>query len=129
MKNGIIIVFVLFGMCLTILLMRRQIRGAVVTLTPGVTFPWYKGTTLTAMEAATIILPGAILPDETKIGEIIRASDDNMEIGFTPKEGASGFETIILKFQKGQAVTLARSSDAMLVEEAKQTKTFRKTGK
>jgi hypothetical protein len=129
MKTGIIVAFVLIGACLAVALARRQSRGVVVSLSPGVTFPWYKGTTYTATEPATIILPGAILGEGTKIGDIIRARDDNMEIGFTLKEGEKGFEIIILKFQKGQSVTLGRSSDAILVDDAKQSRTFRKMGR
>ncbi len=52
-----------------------------------------------------------------------------MEIGFTLKEWAAGFETIVLKFQTGQSVTLARSSDAVLVDEANQPRTFHKQGR
>jgi hypothetical protein len=129
MKTAIIVVAVVVGAGMAILMAVRQSKGVVVSLAPGATFPWYKGTTYMATESATIILPGAILRDGTKIGDIIQANDDDMEIGFTPKEGGSGFETIILKFRKGQSVTLGRSSDAILVDEAGKPKTFRKRGK
>jgi hypothetical protein len=98
-------------------------------LSPGTIFTWQKGTRLTAMEAATVIIPGAILVDGTPIGDIIHASDDKMEIGFTPKEGSPGFETIILKFQAGQSVTLNRGSDAMLGDKADRSKKFLKYGR
>jgi hypothetical protein len=49
-----------------------------------------------------------------------------MEIGFTPKQHGPGFDTVILKFQKGQGVTLARSSQAILMDEQNQSRTFLK---
>lgn len=129
MKKVIAIVGIVLVAGLSSILVWRQQKGTEVRLSPGSTFAWYKGTTLTAMESAVIVLPGEILPEDTPIGQIIQANDDDMQIGLPPKQGSSGFESVILKFKTGQSVTLGRSSDAMLVNEENQPKRFQKKGR
>jgi hypothetical protein len=129
MKSAVLLAAMLIVVSAIVFWMLRQSNGAVISLTPGTTFQWHKGTSYTAIEPATIHLPGAILGNEAKIGDIIQADDDNMEIGFMPRHGASGFERIVLRFKQGQSVTLGRSSDAILIDEANLPKRFHKRGK
>ncbi len=74
LKTAIIVVAVVADIGIALILALRQSKRVVVSLVPGATFPWSRGTTYTATEPATIILPGAILRDGTKVGDIIQAS-------------------------------------------------------
>ena len=67
------------------------------------------------------MFPGALVRDDEQIGSIIDA-DDNAEIGF--QDQSDGTKVIHLRLRVGQAVTLRRSSDVMLLASDERVRVF-----
>jgi len=87
-------------------------------------FAWPQGLRLVAGEQVTILLPGALVPPEAQIGSVIDVPDD-AEIGFRESENpGEPFSHIVLKLEKGQAVKVARSTQAVVLTESVKTVTF-----
>jgi hypothetical protein len=85
------------------------------SVTPGETFPWLKGTRIEATELTDFVLPGALIGSDEPIGSIIKASSDDIQIGFDEDPQTHEIVTIRIRLLAGQAITLDRSAQGILV--------------
>jgi len=88
--------------------------GKTCSQPPGEFFAWPKGWRLTALDEATLLIPGAILSDNDVIGSVINADDDvmlNLPTGQNPESDAH----ILIRLKKGQSVYLSKSCQAMVL--------------
>ncbi len=86
---------------------------------PGQVFPWPQGTTLTALDEATIALPLAIFGKDEPIGSVVLGPAD-MQMSI-PKEGDKFF----IRLQPGMSVSLTKSCQAQVVAEDGLSRRFR----
>ena len=91
---------------------------------PGQAFPWPKGLCLGATEDLVVLFPGGILVDGAPIQSVIEAPND-ARIGFDPSADGKGFETIRVALRPNDAMTLRRSSQAIVVAEDSRPRTFK----
>lgn len=99
-----------------------KMTEAIALQPPGEVFPWIKGMVLTAIDELVIALPMALLGKDEPIGSIVIAPDD-MKISFT-KQG----DAFYVHLKPGMSVSLAKSSDALLVADDKQPKRLKLSG-
>ena len=95
---------------------------SVASQPPGEVFPWPQGTVLTALDEATIALPMAIFDNDQPIGSVVLGPTD-MQISF-PREG----DVFWIRLQPGMSVSLAKSSQAIVVADDKQPRRFKLSG-
>src|SRR5262245_39506080 len=89
---------------------------------PGQTFPWHKGTILTALDEAIIALPMAIFDSDKAMGSVVLGPDD-MQLNI-PKEG----DTFFIRLQPGMSVSLTKSCQARVVADDGQPRRFKVSG-
>ena len=58
---------------------------------------------------------GALISDHEQIGSVIEASDPDVRVGFDRALDGQGFSAIRLLLEPGQAVTMRKSAEAILV--------------
>ncbi|WP_404309309.1 hypothetical protein [Neorhodopirellula lusitana] len=78
---------------------------------PGDVFPWPANQPLTALDAATIALPTALIDADESIGSVIRGPDD---MGFSAPDG----DLIFIRVTAGMTVSVAKSCQAYVVPDA-----------
>lgn len=91
---------------------------------PGQAFPWPKGLCMAATEDLIVLLPGGILVEGAAIQSVIEAPDD-ARIGFDPSADGKGFKTIRVALRPNDALTLRRSSQAIVVANDSRPRIFK----
>jgi len=84
---------------------------------PGKMFGWKAGTWIEAIDTTTFRLPGQLIGEGEKIGDIIEFSSDDVQIGFKQTPDQKSVTEILIKLETGQSVTIRRSAQAMIVAE------------
>jgi len=88
--------------------------GKTCSQPPGEIFAWPKGWKLTALDEATLAVPGAILSDNDVVGSVILAENDVMlklPTGQNPESDVH----ILIWLKKGQSVYLSKSCQAIVL--------------
>jgi len=90
-----------------------------VSIAPGEKFLWKTGLCLKATEASVFYIPGAIFPNNVKIGQILQSSDTNLGIEFIsrPKVGDSTMPDFRVFLKKGVTLKINRNTEVIFTKD------------